>query len=58
MLKIDSFFLQRFGDVIPSPWPFLGYSQLLKKEKKKKKRAGSKTPSGKTIVNCNIDTVL
>jgi len=57
MLKIDSFFLQRFGDVIPSPWPFLGYSQLLKK-KRKKKRAGSKTPSGKTIVNCNIDTVL
>jgi hypothetical protein len=38
MLKIDSFFLQRFGDVIPSPWPFLGYSQLLKKEKKKKKK--------------------
>jgi len=54
MLKIDSFFLQRFGDAIPSPWPFLGYSQLLKKKKEKRK----KEQVGKTIVNCNIDTVL
>jgi hypothetical protein len=48
MLKIDSFFLQRFGDAIPSPWP------IIKKEKRKKK----KEQVGKTIVNCNIDTVL